>query len=260
MAALMNSVMGQSGKIAAYIQYCRRHGIGVLPPDVNRSGVRFTVEGSDIRFGLAAIRNVGRGAVDAVIAERKKGGPYRNLGDFCVRVESDALNKRMVESLIRAGAFDGTGARRSQLMQVFEGIMDGVHKDRQRNVRGQISLFDLEDVPPGALVMPELPDCPDNPPMLLGQEKEMTGVYISGHPLGEYREELERFTINSIQFGGGGEEDEPSAAPEVNDGQLVDLAGIVAARSDKATRNGEMMAFLTLDTCTGRWRSLSFRR
>lgn len=252
MAALMNSVMGQSGKIAAYIQYCRRHGIGVLPPDVNRSGVRFTVEGSDIRFGLAAIRNVGQGAVDAVIAERKAGGPYRDLGDFCARVEGDALNKRMVESLIRAGAFDGTGARRSQLMQVFEGVMDGVHRDRQRNVRGQISLFDLEDAPAGALAMPALPDCPEHPvQMLLAMEKEMTGVYISGHPLGEYREELGRFAVNSLQFGGGGEGDEPSAAPELADGQLVELAGIVTARSDKATRSGEMMAFLTLEDLLG---------
>ncbi|NLG37966.1 MAG: DNA polymerase III subunit alpha [Clostridiales bacterium] len=254
MAALMNSVMGQSGKIAAYIQYCRRHGIEVLPPDVNESGVRFTVEGRNIRFGLAAIRNVGQSAVRAVIAERERGGPYRDMGDFCERVGGDALNKRMLESLIKAGAFDGTGARRSQLMSVFESVLDGVHRDRQRNVKGQISLFDLAgDDESEFMVMPALPQIPEHPSrVLLAMEKEMTGVYISGHPLGEYRDEMQRFTINSLMFSGADEEEGQDArTPEVKDGQPVEMAGIITDKSLKSTRSNEMMAFVTLEDLYG---------
>jgi DNA polymerase-3 subunit alpha len=194
MAATMNSMLSSTNKIAGYIQYCKKHGIRLLPPDVSRSSVGFTVEADGIRFGLGAIKNVGIGAIEAIIDGRRDGA-YTDFFDFCQRVSSEALNKRCVESLILAGAFDGTGARRAQLLTVYESYLDSAAADRKKNIAGQVSLFDaLDDV--AAAAKPKLPDIPEQSlEMLLKWEKDMMGIYVSGHPLDQYSDALEKLPV-----------------------------------------------------------------
>jgi DNA polymerase-3 subunit alpha len=260
MAALMNSVLGNSDKISVYIQYCRRKGIPVLPPDVNRSGVWFTVEGSSIRFGLSAIKNVGAAAMEDLLRERLR-GPFQDFFDFASRA-GDSINKRMVESLVKAGAFDSTGATRAQLLNVYEPTMDGMAKVRKSNIAGQLSLFEAADGP--MTLSHELPKVSEHPRrILLKMEKEMTGVYISGHPLAEFEEELSGFEYNSSHFASSESSDEETAATNGNgnnhaesagalqDGQRVEIAGIVAGRTQKATKNNDLMCFITLEDLYG---------
>ena len=260
MAALMNSVTGNSGKIAVYIQYCRKHGIPVLPPDVNRSARRFSV-GADadgtpgIRFGMGAVKNCGHNAIDAIIAARQTGGDYTSIYDFAARVDTDQVNKRVVESLIKAGALDATGANRAQMLAVYDRAMDGAGQSRKRNVQGQLSLFEggLADAAP-----PPLPDLPPHRPRArLAMEREVTGVYITGHPLDEYREALEALDVHSAWL------EEQAADPEAMqqyDGLPVRMGGIVAEFHTKATKSGNLMAFLTLEDLTGQTEVLIFPR
>ena len=184
MAATMNSVMGTSSKVAEYIHYCRKHNIDVLPPDVNKSGVKFTVDNGNIRFGMAAVKNVGTGVVEKIQEERRSKGVFTDFFDFCDRC-AGFINKKMIESLILAGAFDSFNVYRSQLLSVYEGFVDSVQKLRRNNHKDQISLFDFvedEDLP-----KPELPERKElTIREKLRLEKEMTGVYISGHPLSQY--------------------------------------------------------------------------
>lgn len=255
MAALMNSFMGASQKIAGYIQYCRKHGIEVRQPDINESQVKFSVQGGDIRFGLAAVRNVGRGVVEEILQERRDKGPFRDFFDFINRVPTEALNKRMLESLIQAGAFDTTGAYRSQLLAVYEQAVDGVTASRKHNLAGQVSLFDLSGEAQPMLSV-QLPDLPEHPPRaLLAMEKEMTGVYINGHPLAEFAKALERYPINTTMFsteeGEEGVEGFDHETPQLRDDQQVELAGIVTAKVLKTTKSNDQMAFLTLEDMVG---------
>lgn len=264
MAALMNSVLGNADKISVYIQYCRRKGIPVLPPDVNRSGVFFTVEGSSIRFGLSAIKNVGHAAMEDLLRERLR-GPFTDFFDFAARA-GETINKRMVESLIKAGAFDSTGASRAQLLCVCENTMDGMARVRKSNIAGQMSLF--EGAESQVTLTHELPRVNEHPRrILLKMEKEMTGVYISGHPLAEYEEELSGFEYNSSHFASAESGDEEAAsaaggngngngghaenAGSLADGQRVEIAGIVVSRTQKATRNNDLMCFVTLEDLYG---------
>ncbi|MEG0766309.1 MAG: DNA polymerase III subunit alpha, partial [Clostridia bacterium] len=257
MASLMNSVIGNSTKIAGYIQYCRQHDIPVLPPDVNRSQRKFSVDRSvenkaGIRFGLVAVKNAGQAAVDAVIRQRITGGDYQDLYDFVRRVDADQINKRMVESLIRAGAFDSTGARRSQLLAVYESAMESASQVRKRNVAGQISLFGdlLDDTPP------PLPACEETPlAMQLAMEKEVTGVYISGHPLDAYRALLEKMDCSS-QFLTELAECEDRGLHM--DGVRVQMGGMVQEIHTKMTKSGGLMAFITLEDLTGQVEGLIF--
>ena len=194
MAALMTSVMGNSNKVAAYIQYCRKKGIDVLPPDVNESYSKFTVVDGKIRFGLAAVKNVGTSAIQSIIEAREKKGRFISFLDFCHKVDPSNLNKRMVESLIKCGAFDSIGVYRSQLMAIYERTLDGVYQDKKRNIEGQVSIFDkVSSDHRDSLVEDVLPDIDEFPQkFILSMEKEMTGVYISGHPLMEYKDILDR--------------------------------------------------------------------
>ncbi len=253
MAATLNSVMGNTPKVALYVAYCRKHGAKLLPPSINHSGVRFTVESGNVRFGLAAVRNVGEQAVKAILREREEKGPYRDLFDFLERIPGDVVNKRLVESLIKAGAFDHMGASRAQYLQVYEQAMDSAALQAKHNLAGQISLFDMggdsEDFKPH----PDLPRVDELPQRaLLSMEKEMTGIYISGHPLDDYREQLESFSVNSLQF----PQDE-SESP-LHDGQNVTMAGIVTELATKTTRSNETMAFVTLDDLYGSVEALVF--
>ena len=248
MAALMNSVLGNADKISIYVQYCRRKGISVLPPDINYSRTSFSVEEGNIRFGLSAIKNVGAGAVDELITERQK-RLFGDFFDFASRT-GDSINKRMVESLIKAGALDSTGASRAQLLGVYENTMDGVQKSRKNNLDGQVSLFD--DGAQQATLSHHLPQVTEHPRrVLLKMEKEMTGIYISGHPLAEFEEELTAFDVNSSMFAAREGEEEDNEATGLEDGQKVEIAGIVAGKVMKATKSNDMMCFLTLEDLYG---------
>ena len=257
-AAMLNSVSGDSGKVAGYSQYCRKHGIPLLPPDINQSGRPFSV-GRDadgkpgIRFGLGAIRSCGEKAIDSIIDARRRGGPFKDIFDFCKRLSSDLVNKRVVESLILSGAFDCTGATRAQLMAVYEAALEGAVRTRRSNVAGQMSLFGdgmLEEV------NPPLPDIPDfNLRTRLNFEKSMTGLYITGHPLDEYAQVLAQLPMNTAKLA------ELTEAPDHGlacDGMRVSMGGMLTEFRQKATRSGNLMGFVTLEDMTGTIEALVF--
>lgn len=261
MAAILNSVYGNPAKIAAYIQYCRSRGIAILPPDVNRSQWKFTVAKAPdgqlgILFGLGAVKTVGQGAVDAIIRERKNGA-YRDIFDFCRRIDTSECNKRVVESLIKAGAFDGMGGNRPQLMAVFESAMDANASLRKQTVDGQISLFDMAFG--GAPLVQEnhaLPNLPDYPlRQRLALEKEIAGVYITGHPLDDYRDVLGKLPFSTADLDGLEEREDRGLSL---DGQIVDMGGILTEVKGKATKKGAYMGFITLEDLTGQIECLVF--
>ena len=261
MAAILNSVYGNPAKIAAYIQYCRSRGIAILPPDVNRSQWKFTVAKAPdgqlgILFGLGAFKTVGQGAVDAIIRERKHGA-YRDIFDFCRRIDTSECNKRVVESLIKAGAFDGMGGNRPQLLAVFESAMDANSSLRKQTVDGQISLFDMAFG--GAPLVQEnhtLPNLPDYPlRQRLALEKEIAGVYITGHPLDDYRDVLGKLPFSTADLDGLEEREDRGLSL---DGQIVDMGGILTEVKGKATKKGAYMGFITLEDLTGQIECLVF--
>ena len=247
MAALMNSFSGNSDKVGYYIQTCRKRGIRVLPPDVNSSQEKFSVEDGAIRFGFAGVKNLGHGAIQAIVAEREAGGPYRDIFDFCERVACAAVNKKCVESLIRAGAMDALPGNRAQKLGVYERAIDAAGRRQKTAVQGQLSLFDaVEDV---ELAPPPLPDLPEfSRQDQLRMEREVTGVYITGHPLDEYEAELSKLEVNSQVLQGLSEEADGGMAW---DQKLVSMGGIVAERKLKATKSGTMMAFVQLEDMYG---------
>jgi len=261
MAAILNSVYGNSGKIAGYIQYCRSQGIKVLPPDVNRSGWKFTVQKDEdgnlcILFGLGAVKTVGQGAVNAIIRERQQ-SPYKDIFDFCARIDTTECNKRVVESLIKAGAFDFTQANRPQLLAVYESAMDAAISRRKANVDGQLSLFDMAfgDAPviEETRTLPKLPDFPTR--QRLAMEKEISGVYITGHPLDDYRETLQRLPFSTAQLDGIEEREDHGLEM---DGMYVEMGGILTEVKGKATKKGAYMGFITIEDLTGQIECLVF--
>ena len=255
MAAIMNSVRGNTDKVAFYIDTCRRMGIHVLPPDAGRSEEGFSVDrsgGRAIRFGLGAVKNVGHGAVMAVLAARQR--PYTDLYDFIDRACCDQVNKKAVESLIMAGALDALPGSRTQKLEALEKALDGAAKKRKSTVEGQVSLFGESEVLPP----PPLPTArPEDPRELLRMEREMTGVYISGHPLDEYKEELSRFPVDHAALAAFA--DEPDGGMG-HDGEIVEMAGMVAEKRLKATKSGGMMAFVQLEDLRGATEALVFPR
>lgn len=260
MAALMNSVTGNSAKIAVYIQYCRKHGIAVLPPDVNRSARAFRVdtdaEGkAGIRFGLGAVKNCGHGAVNAIVSARQSGEPFASIHDFAERVDTDHVNKRVVESLIKAGAMPFQGANRAQLLTVYEAAMDSASQRQKRNVQGQVSLFEVGSETAAPPPLPRVDDFPL--PAKLNMERDVTGVYISGHPLDAHRELLEKLEVNTAWL------EELQHTPEAMlsyDGIPAHMGGIVVEIHTKSTKSGGLMAFLTLEDLTGQIEVLVFPR
>lgn len=241
MAALMNSCLQNSAKIAQYIAYCRKRGIEVLPPDVNGSGVRFEVQDGKIRFGLSAVKNVGGKAVEMIIQERTH-KPYEDFFSFLRRVPAEAINKRMVESMIKAGCFDSFHVKRSQLMAVFESAIDAQANDRKRNLEGQVSLFEgLMDTPQ---MMPsqQLPEIAEfDARARLAMEKEMTGVYITGHPLMQYEAQMERFPVNILNILEN--RDEGLSL----DGKEVTLPCVIQSRKNRTTKTNKLMANLVIE-------------
>ena len=252
MAALMNSMTGNTVKIAYYIQALRKRGVPVLPPDVNASQEKFSVGWLDgkkgVRFGLAGVKNLGHAAIAELVEERESGGPYADLYDFINRNATRTINKKGVESLIRAGAFDRLPGTRSQKLHVFEKAMDGAARQHKSVISGQISLFDMGEstvqAPPPP--MPSLPEF--DLPMRLQMERETTGVYISGHPLDEYAEEMGRLEINSRFLGELTEREDHGMSW---DQKNVRMGGLIAEKKMKAARSGNMMAFVQLEDLYG---------
>ena len=243
MAALLTSIMGNSKKVAQYIECCRRMGIEVLPPDINESQAAFAVVGGRIRFGLAAVKNVGLNAVKAIIEARYREGRFKSLSDFCSRVDMSQVNKRALESLIKAGAMDSLKGHRAQYMAVYERIADSALQIKKNNIKGQISLFEVAQSGEG-IMAPEdcLPDIREfDKKTLLGFEKEMLGLYISGHPLEGYRKQLQTCSsVTTYQLEQLSEQENQvgGANSRLVDGSIVRIAGMVAdvkARPPKAT-------------------------
>ena len=251
MASLINSFIDRADKVADYVRSCKAHGIETLPPDINASRARFSVERKAgkkcVRFGLGAIRNVGVAACEAIVAEREKNGAFRDFFDF-VRRAGEFANKRMVESMIKAGAFDSMGARRSQLMECCGRTMDSLAEERRTQIAGQVNLFDLmADEPEEASLKIELPDLPEFPLRArYAFEKEATGMYITGHPLEEYQKQLDAFGLTISQILEATEKE-----GVVQDNSRVYLGGILSQVRRKTTRSGSTMAYVTMEDMTG---------
>lgn len=247
-AAFLNSVIGDSDKVSWYISVCKNDGINILPPDVNESGHDFTVhQNNSIRFGLAGVKSTGDAAVDAIIEARDEGGAFKSLTDFCCRVNMRIVNKRVLENLIKCGAMDSFGAKRSQLLAVLEQAADlGAACQRDR-ANGQIGLFgDDQSFGMPEIRLPQLDEFPKQ--VILQNEKEIIGFYVTDHPLSEYKNVLQRF-MPLHQFMG---------ETQVADGQIVRVAGIISACSIKNTKKGDTMAVLTLEDFSGRFPVIAF--
>ena len=263
MAALLNSVTGNTGKTAAYIYFCRQKGIPILPPRINQSLRKFTVDTDErgkigIRFGMGGVKNVGDKAVDAIVREREQGGAFREIFDFCRRVSGEEVNKRAVESLIKAGCFDKMGANRTQCMAVFESAMDAQTSQRKQNVSGQVSFFDFGQSGESMRMEEIYPPLTEYPlKELLSQEKEMTGIYCSAHPLDEYNEALSKLPVNTAYLNDLQEREDQGLS---EDGRKVTMGGMITETHAKATKKGPMMGFLTLEDQTGQVECLLFPR
>ena len=262
MAALLTSVLDNSDKISVYINECKDCGIHLLPPDINRSCDVFTVEEKGIRFGLAAIKNIGRGFIRAVMRERKE-KPFTSLSDFCRRMVGSDMNKRAVENLIRSGAFDGFGARRSQLLSVFETVMDSIAASSRQNVEGQLDFFSMTSAASSSRVPVKEINLPDIPEFtaqeLMNMEKETTGLYLTGHPMDAYRDTVKQLGAASI---GSILEDfaQEGGPTRFSDGQRVTLAGVVTSSKTKTTRNNTLMAYVMLEDDTAAMELLCFSK
>ncbi len=246
MAALLTSVLDSSDKISEYIQAAREMGISVLPPDVNESYDSFSVSGRDIRFGLAAVKGVGRSFMKQLVEEREDGGLFTSFQDFCERMYDRELNRRALESLIKAGAFDSMGYRRSQLIKIVNAVVDAIAQSRRKNIEGQMDLFGMgnDAVQDTQIALPDIPEVSKRE--LLSMEKETTGLYLSGHPMDEYRELAQKASAASIRRiidDLSGE----NASPAYKDGMTVRLACVITAVRLKSTKNGSMMAYVTVE-------------
>ena len=238
-SALLSSVLESQDKVAVYIDECQRHGIRVLPPNVNESEAGFTVRGNEIRFGLQAIKNLGRGLIDRIVAERKNGS-YKSFYSFCSRVSGTELNKRALESLIRSGALDGMDANRHQMMvayEVFLGLIGSYHK---KSIDGQLDLFGMQSESDEENDEPALPPLAEYPKKeLLEMEKEITGLYLSGHPMSEYDEVIHTIDADRIN--------EILTSDSYSDGRVVDIIAMITKLRQMNTKKGELMAFATAE-------------
>lgn len=249
MAALMTSVIDNSSKVSEYILTCRQMGIKILPPDINEGESVFSVSGNSIRYGLTAIKNVGRNVIDGIVRERGEKGPYTSLEDFINRLVGKDVNKRTVENLIKAGAFDSFLGTRKQFVSVYAAIMDDVAQVKKREISGQMSLFDFATEEEKQEYEIKLPDVGEySNEVLLGFEKEVLGVYVSGHPLEEYEEKWKKnvnaMTIDFVV-------DEETGETKVKDGQVVWVGGMITGKTIKTTKTGKMMAFIMIEDLVG---------
>ena len=250
MASLMTSVLDRLDKISIYITECKELGIPVLPPDINHSEDPFVAEGTAIRFGLGAVKNVGRGLIRSISAKRREDGPFKSLEDFLTRM-GDELNKRAVENFIKCGAMDCFGYHRSELLSAYEGMMDSIADSRKRNLDGQMGLFGMLEQEDKAAAIPIQPKAELSRAELMAMEKETTGIYLSGHPMDDYRKYLKNTHVLPIGTLMG------EACPVQDDG-IVSVAGIVQAVKMKSTRNNSMMAYVTIEDNTASMEMLAF--
>ena len=254
MAALMTSIMGNSDKVVEYIRECNVIGIPVNPPDINKSFAKFSVEGDSIRFGLAAVKNVGVNVIENIVKEREENGEFKDFVDFAKRLDSKDTNKRMIESLIKCGAFDQISENRATLMAGYESVLESISMDRKKNVQGQISLFDafsaqVEEAPEMQLStkLPVLREFSEKEK--LNMEKEVLGMYLSGHPLSEYKSELDRKTSINMKKINELKEDEKTYM-KLHDREVI-MGGMVIAKRIMTTKRNEIMAFITLEDLYG---------
>ena len=248
MAATLNSFLGNLDKVPIYIEECKKLQIEILKPDINESDVKFTVKNGKIRFGLGSIKNVGN-AVNAIVDERKRNGQFKSFEDFCERIQKESVNKKCIESLIRAGAFDNMEHTRRTLLESFETILDTISDGNRKTMENQVSMFDISEntnineIKYNYTIREEFSE-----KELLSMEKEMIGFYISGHPLEKYREQIEKTSnINSIQLSG----EDLEQGMELKDGQFVKYIGIVTSIKKKYTKNNTIMAFVTIEDLYG---------
>ena len=251
MAALMTSVLDSATKISGYIAECKELNIPVLPPDINNSDDHFTVEGDAIRFGLGAVKNVGRGLIRSMAAKRREDGSFKSLEDFIQRMGEGELNKRAVENFIKCGAMDCFGHHRSELLAVYDSMMDSIAASRKKNVEGQLGMFSMlsDDDQVAAIPIPKLPEMKKTDLMLL--EKETTGIYLSGHPMDDFRHLLKGTHVVPIGQLMDGEN-------TYQDDQIVSVAGIVQTVKMKTTRNNSMMAYVSVEDDTAAMEMLAF--
>ena len=260
MAALLTSVLENSAKVAEYIAECREMGIRLLPPDVNESDANFTVSGKNIRFGLVAIKGIGWGMINSLVAERKRGGNFRSAEDFCRRMSGHELNRRALESLIRAGAFDSMGYKRRSLLLSAGAILDGISRARKENVSGQIDLFGGGDEDGGTEDSVPIPDVDEfTPRELMTMEKEATGLYLTGHPMDEYRDTVRRIGAVPVAIlTGDPGEDETSR--RFSDGENVTVAGVISSVRTRTTKSNNLMSYVVLEDDTGSMELIVFQK
>ena len=258
MAALMTSCIDNPGKVAEYILNSRQMGISILPPDVNQSEGIFTVEGKSIRYGMSAIKGIGKPVMEAVTREREENGPFVSLQDFAGRMTGKEINKKTVENFIKSGAFDSLGATRKQMMQIYISVLDAAAQERKNSLTGQMSLFDFVDAETKHSYEIPLPNVGEyGKEEKLAFEKEVLGIYISGHPL-EEQEECWRKNITAVTT--DFLPDEETGFPKVVDGAKVIVGGMITDKKIKYTKNNKTMAFLTLEDLLGTLEIVVFPR
>ena len=249
MAALMTSVIDNAGKVAEYIYTCRQMGISILPPDINTGEGRFSVDGNNIRYGLAAIKSVGRPVIEAIIAEREKNGPFKHLKDFIERLTGKEVNKRTIESFIKAGALDSLNGTRKQLMMIYVKILDQINQEKKYSMTGQMTLFDMVGEEQKSEFDIPLPDVGEyEKETLLAFEKEVLGIYVSGHPMEKYEAKWRKsITATTLDF----QPDEESGRTKVRDGARAVIGGMITGKTIKHTKTNKTMAFLTIEDLMG---------
>ena len=258
MAALLTSVLDSSVKIAEYIAECKAMGIALLPPDVNESGPDFTVSGENIRFGLVAIKGIGRNVINSLVSERNTNGLFSSFEDFCSRMYSSEMNRRTLENLIRAGAFDSMGCNRRAILQIVPVLLDSLSRTSKETIEGQFDLFGSSSGESASISVP-VPNIPDfSLREKMNMEKEVTGLYLSGHPMDEYRDRIRgsgAVPIGSILS------DLASDGPHrYSDGQRVTIAGVVSSSRTRATRNNTLMCYIQFEDETGSMELVAFQR
>ena len=249
MAALMTSVIDNAGKVAEYIYTCRQMNIPILPPDINTGEGRFSVDGPNIRYGLAAIKSVGRPVIEAIIAEREKNGVFKNLKDFIERLSGKEVNKRTIESFIKAGALDSLNGTRKQLMMIYVKILEQINQEKKYSMTGQMTLFDMVGEEQKSEFDIPLPNVGEyEKETLLAFEKEVLGIYVSGHPMEEYETKWRKsISATTLDF----QPDEETGRTKVREGQRAIIGGMIVGKTIKHTKTNKTMAFLTIEDLMG---------
>jgi DNA polymerase-3 subunit alpha len=249
MAALMTSVLDNTNKVSEYILACRNMNISILPPDINEGEGNFSVSGNAIRYGLSAIKSIGRPVIDSIVAERQERGQFKDIKDFITRLSGKEVNKRTIESFIKAGALDSLGGTRRQLMMIYVQILEQINQDKKNSMPGQFTLFDMvseEEKEQFEVKLPEVGEYDKE--TLLAFEKEVMGIYISGHPMEEYEEVWKK---NVTAFTSDFVLDEETNAIKAEDGKSVVIGGMITSKTIKHTKNDKIMAFITIEDLVG---------